>query len=228
MPDAVSMSESLRIVRYPIVELNAMATKRFWLKPFSPVSGGHRLDVVGRVSREKNLLTVSYELLGTLQNLISAKQKQQTVRNLSEACQNTCLECFVAPINSEQYWEFELVPDLNWIKESMRAIEHSSGWDFQVSSNHSWKVSHFHGYRQGAHVDHSIKTISYSMLSAPKALHTLLKVDLEKMLLADTHLAVGIAAVTHFNTDSCVHWALNHPNDRPDFHHRDSFALALQ
>jgi hypothetical protein len=38
---------------------------------------------------------------------------------------------------------------------------------------------------------------------------------------------VGLAAVVE-ETNGCLsYWALTHPPGKPDFHHRDSFALAL-
>lgn len=208
-----------------------MTSKRFWLKPFTPLPGNHSLDVVGRVSRERNLLTISYEILGALHQLTTAGEGNaapDSVRNLGH---NTCLLCFIAPANQSHYWEFKLAPDFNWIEDFSQSPGYSSGWDFQVSSNHNWQVSRYDSYHKGRHLEPSIKTISYSMLSTPKALHTLLKIDLEKMMLSDCELAIGVSAVTQLNHQDnhqdTIYWALNHPSSIPNFHHRSSFTLAI-
>ena len=40
-------------------------------------------------------------------------------------------------------------------------------------------------------------------------------------------LRVGLSAVVETEDGQCSYWALRHPVGRPDFHHRDAFALSL-
>jgi hypothetical protein len=42
-----------------------------------------------------------------------------------------------------------------------------------------------------------------------------------------TALALGVAVVVEDHAGLVTHWALRHRPDRPDFHHRDTFALDL-
>ena len=102
-----------------------------------------------------------------------------------------------------------------------------SAWDFKVSPNHDWIVSRFEKNREGSQQENDVKTVSYSMLSTPKALHTLLKIDLDKLHLSDQILDVGVSAITRRENNRLAHWALTHPSKKPDFHHPDSFALQV-
>lgn len=40
-------------------------------------------------------------------------------------------------------------------------------------------------------------------------------------------LELGLSAVVEDENGELSYWALKHPRDEPDFHHRDSFALAI-
>jgi hypothetical protein len=50
--------------------------------------------------------------------------------------------------------------------------------------------------------------------------------------LSDRHprgkLALGLSAVVVDENGVLTYWALKHPARKPDFHHRDSFVLALE
>jgi len=242
-----------------ITQLHPMGTKRFWLQPFEPLSNAHSLDIVGRVSRDSNVLTVSYEILGALHLLLppnikedkhpSAQPKgthpkapaQKVIANLykerassrvhndfdSDSGDATCLKFYVSPQTRSHYWEFRLSPDSDWIDEFSKPVMRPSAWDFKISSNQTWTVSRFENYRESPQHVQDIKTTSYSMMSTPKALHTLLKIDLTKLLSPNQALCVGIAAVTRQKDNLLAHWALNHPTNAPDSHHPASFSLSM-
>ncbi len=40
-------------------------------------------------------------------------------------------------------------------------------------------------------------------------------------------LAIGLSAVVEDENGALSYWALNHPPGKPDFHHREAFALQL-
>lgn len=238
-----------------------MGTRRFWLQSFEPLSNAHSLDIVGRVSRDSNVLTVSYEILGALSLLMPPSTKRDehplarpkvacpkahAQKAIAAACKEnalaefdsgdvsgnvsgdvTCLKLYVSPKMRSHYWEFKLSPDADWIDDFSKPVMRPSAWDFKVSPNQTWSVSRFENYRKSPQSVQNIKTVSYSMMSTPKALHTLLKIDLTKLMLPNQALAIGISAVTRQRDNLLAHWALNHPNDTPDFHHPDSFSLSL-
>ena len=43
----------------------------------------------------------------------------------------------------------------------------------------------------------------------------------------ETDLAIGLAAVIEETSGTLSYWALRHAPGKPDFHHPDAFALAL-
>ncbi len=40
-------------------------------------------------------------------------------------------------------------------------------------------------------------------------------------------LSIGLSAVVEDESGALSHWALRHPPGKPDFHHREAFALEL-
>lgn len=200
----------------------AATTKQFWLKPFSPLPDVHSVDVVGRVLREQNQLTISYEVLSDQK--VSGHDNVLTPGVL---WQTICLNCFISPQGSSQYWEFKFSPQEDWLSSFLAADEDVSTWDFRICPHQDWAVYQFEGYRQGKRAVPTVSTVSYSMLSTPKALHTSLKIDLEELSLSEQTLQVGVTAVTYLEAQQMIHWALAHPGTTPDFHHPDSFALML-
>jgi hypothetical protein len=45
--------------------------------------------------------------------------------------------------------------------------------------------------------------------------------------LGDNRLRLGLAAVIEDDAQVLSYWALKHPAEKPDFHHADSFVVAL-
>ncbi|MEL6160362.1 MAG: hypothetical protein AAFR18_14215 [Cyanobacteria bacterium J06627_32] len=199
-----------------------MMTKQFWLKPFKPLSSVHSVDVVGRVLREKNQLTVSYEVLSDEK---SAGCDNVLVPGI--LWQTIGLNCFISPVGNSQYWEFDFSPQEDWLSSFFTLDEDLSTWSFKVCPNQDWSVYQFEGYRKGKQAVPMVSTVSYSMLSTPRALHTSLKIDLDELLLSDQMLRIGVSAVTCLKDQQMIHWALAHPETTPDFHHPDSFALSV-
>lgn len=198
-------------------------TRSFWLKPHVPLTGPYQVDIVGRVVRHKNLLTISYELLGDLDKTLQPLPSQHSERPIP-FWQTTRLTCFIAPVGTSHYWALQLQPDYDWVECFSTS---PSAWDFQISPNHDWTVLHYDDYRQNPQPKTDICTASYSLLSTPRALHTLLKIDLETLSLADQPLNIGLTAVTKLVARHTIYWALAHPKSGPDFHHPASFALPI-
>lgn len=111
--------------------------------------------------------------------------------------QHTCCELFIASQGSSAYQEFNFSP---------------SG---------EWAAYAFTDYRRGG------------PLAAPDpgiAVH----VTGQRLELAAAvapgftgNLVLGVSAVIEHRDGTLAYWALRHPPGRPDFHHRDAFALEL-
>lgn len=112
--------------------------------------------------------------------------------------EQTCCEIFVAADGAPAYHEFNLSP---------------SG---------AWAAHAFARYREGA------------MLSDPGLDPRIAvrrgagKLELDALIrVAGKRLLVGLAAVIEAADGALSYWALRHPPGKPDFHHRDGFALEL-
>ncbi len=111
--------------------------------------------------------------------------------------QHTCCELFIADATGAGYQEFNFSP---------------SG---------EWAAFRFTGYREGASFAAADPKIGIAR--TPGAL------DLTAQIKPDHHgkLRIGLAAVIEEIDGALSYWALRHAPGKPDFHHRDAFALEL-
>ncbi|MEL7224687.1 MAG: hypothetical protein AAF810_00630 [Cyanobacteria bacterium P01_D01_bin.36] len=197
-------------------------TKSFWLKPFTPLPGPYQIDVVGRAVREGDSLTISYEIVDGLNPKVPGAATLQQAR--APIWHTTHLKCFVAPVDQVSYWELTLHPESEWAE---CADTSPSDLDFQVSPDHDWTVLRYSDYRLNPQVDTVVSTASYSLLSTPQVLHTLLKIDLSKVISTSEPLRIGLAAVASISATQTIHWALAYPENGLDLHHPKSFTLSV-
>lgn len=114
---------------------------------------------------------------------------------------HTCFELFVAGEGADAYREFNFSPSGQWMR-----------FDFAA-------------YRSSV----SAPAGPAPRLSQARTAEGLeLAVELESALLPAGDLRLGLTAVVEHADGSHSYWALRHPTDRPDFHHREGFALALK
>lgn len=158
----------------------------------------HAIDVTAqRASTE--VLRLSYRLSGELSMLrIPATT---SVARRDGLWQHTCAELFVVDPQRAAYCEFNFAPSTEWA-----AYE-------------------FSGYRQGMRPIESAAPIIVCQVSAQELL---LQVEVNVPALAGLkRLQLGLSMVIEDTLGQLSYWALQHPGERPDFHHRDSFVLEL-
>lgn len=111
---------------------------------------------------------------------------------------HTCCEIFVAPAPAPAYHEFNLSPSGEWAAHA------------------------FGRYREGAMLSDPTLDPCIAVRRGPGQLEleALIRLDGRKLL-------IGLAAVIEAADGSLSYWALGHPPGKPDFHHRDAFALEL-
>jgi hypothetical protein len=179
-----------------------MNRQLFSLKPF-PVSGDvPDLKISGNISRHSRNLAIQYELTGALKDLMIPELSDRPVRRKG-LWQETCLEFFVGPDDSDQYWEFNLSP-----------------------TGH-WNIYHFSAYRKGMHEEPAFTSLPFAVSSQADAFLLSLKIDLEKISLSDQTLDIGISAVIESIKGELIYWALIHTATEADFHRRDAFIIQL-
>ena len=179
-----------------------MKSLNFSLRPFP--SGGLQphLEITGDIRRSSNKLSISYTLSGPLAELMIPALEDIRLRK-NGLWEETCFEFFLAPVNSDQYWEFNLSP-----------------------TGH-WNVYRFTSCRQGMQEETAFTALPFSVLLYSDSLKLSLEVELEKIVPADQALKIGISAVIKTINGRMTFWALTHPGPQPDFHRRDSFIIDL-
>ena len=148
-----------------------------------------------------DLLRVTYRIGGDLARV--AFPRPQTAVRTDGLWRHSCCEAFLAA--GEGYYEFNFSPSAQWA------------------------AYRFDGYRQGG---------TPAELGAPPALEVVrgdgryevaATVDLGPAAdrLGSGSWRIGLSAVIEEAGGRLSYWALAHPAGRPDFHHRDCFALEL-
>jgi hypothetical protein len=111
--------------------------------------------------------------------------------------EHTCCELFVAESGGEGYVEFNFSPSA------------------------AWACYGFTKYRQAA--AQAGREPAISARSSAEALELRARVRVSSR----RKLVLGLSAVIEENDGTLSYWALRHPAGKPDFHHRDAFALEL-
>ena len=111
--------------------------------------------------------------------------------------QHTCCELFIASAADGAYHEFNFSP---------------SG---------EWAAYRFERYREGVPFEAANPKISVQRSAA------ILKLEARIFHPPPGKLRLGLSAVIEETDGTLSYWALRHAPGKPDFHHRDAFALEL-
>ena len=115
--------------------------------------------------------------------------------------QSTCLEAFLQPGDGPGYTEYNFAPDSRWAAYAFDAT----------------RV----GMRP---LDVPMPQIHLEAGADWFAI----EVEIEHAADPTQDIALGLAAVIEETGGAKSYWALRHPADEPDFHHRDCFAITLE
>lgn len=144
-------------------------------------------------------LTFRYRLEGDIDELQLPPQRRSA--HADGLWKQTCFEAFVRLPGTRGYFELNFSP------------------------SSEWAVYAFDDYREGMR--------PVSPPDAPKIVcrrhedSLEANVDVELALPPSPTLELAISAVLRDRHDTTCYWALAHPPGKPDFHHRDSYALKL-
>lgn len=169
------------------------------LRPYQPVAAWS-LRVEVTVQRlEPQVLQLRYAVSGDLHRLQWPAAKPSQRRD--ELWRHTCAELFVAARGESEYCEYNFSP---------------SG---------EWAAYRFSDYRSGMALQ-EVTPPAITMQRAADALHLGVRCVLPDAL-AQERLQAGLTLVVEDVEGVVSYWALHHPADKPDFHHRDGFVLEL-
>jgi hypothetical protein len=162
-----------------------------------PASSDGVAGISARIGRVAGSLKVVFSLEGDLDQLVLPPPV--SVRRGDKLWQHTCFEMFVSA-RLPAYREFNFSP---------------SG---------EWATYAFRGYREAVDGDPGpVRSLAIRLSKAAPQL------ELEAVLpmAGRERLAVGVSAVMESKSGALSYWALRHPPGKPDFHHPEAFALAL-
>lgn len=180
----------------------ARAPHRLVLHPDHQAAGVHGIWV--DVTRTPEALAVTFGLEGDLDAIrIPAPAAPAIVHGLWE---HTCFELFIALDGEPAYHELNLAP---------------SG---------AWAAFAFRGYRDGGPLADTALEPAVGVRREAGRLLLDARVPLARLSPAHTgaRLRLACTAVVEDAHGRRSYWALRHPPGRPDFHHRDGFALVLE
>lgn len=113
----------------------------------------------------------------------------------------TCFELFVQPAMLDAYFELNFSPSTQWA------------------------AYRFERYREGMH---NLPLVIEPFIERGGIdSGNVIEVDLDLSAFPNTAFRIGISAVIEEIDGTKSYWALAHPPGKPDFHHRDCFALEL-
>ena len=179
-----------------------MTRQPFTLIPFACNPAADDFKVNGLVERSVEKLIIDYSLEGPLDRLFLRPPAKMSVRK-DRLWEETCFECFIGADSKSRYWEINLSP-----------------------AGH-WNVYQFDDYRAGMKEASACSLLPSVPVSAPDQFKMRCEVDLNTLGLANTEINIGPCAILMTTDLKVVHWAMAHPDSKPDFHRQDGFKLHL-
>ena len=172
------------------------------LTPFESADwlGAFCLDA--QVWRQARSLRIRYQLQGPIDALVLPDLADQRCR-LDDLWKGTCFEAFLAVAGSLPYWEINLSP------------------------TGDWNVYHLSGYRHNLEPELAFESLPFTSHRTTSTFQLDVGVDLGPIGPGRLTLEVALAAVIEHRSGALSHWALAHPGERADFHHRGGFTLRL-
>jgi hypothetical protein len=145
-------------------------------------------------------VTLTYRVSGETGALeIPARSTPQRIDGLWK---NTCFELFISNFEDETYLEYNFSP------------------------SRQWAAYQFAGYRSDM-VELETKAPNIRVTQAADTLTLTATIALPDAW-RERGLRVGISTVIATKSGDISYWALAHPPGKPDFHHKDCFAVQLE
>jgi hypothetical protein len=181
-------------------------TQTFRLTPFSDESNQtqdwQNLDFSVTLGRSENALALKYQLQGDL-SLIFFPNIESIPLRQDNLWKTTCFEFFISPRTVSSYYEVNLSP------------------------NGSWNVYRFDSYRQGMATEKAIQQLTHATKMTASEMTLNCHFPLAPLALTSKPLQISITAVLAHRSGDTSYWATKHVAAQADFHHRDSFMIAV-
>ncbi|MFM7027345.1 MAG: DOMON-like domain-containing protein [Chakrabartia sp.] len=169
--------------------------------PLTPCSVASRIDVA--LALHGRSLELTYQIT-TPQSGLAVPNYEEPVR-ADDLWKETCCEAFLQAAGQDSYVEINLSPSTQWA------------------------VYGFTNYREGMRPRDIGAAPVIDREVGAEGLTLTARVDLSLLptAFAQADWCLGLSAVICGTSGERSFWALNHPPEKPDFHHRDCFAFQI-
>jgi len=177
----------------------------FQLRPFDsgPLVGEFSLS--GSLARSAGSLLLEYRLQGSLKNLSRFQQSPGAFR-AHELWRHTCFELFFAALGESAKFTY---------------------WEVNLSPSGCWNIYRFDNYRSGMREEAAVSRPSFQIVTEDDLLSLNCTLAIGELIDDSTVIEAGPSVVLETVDGKCSFWALNHPEQKADFHNRQSFLLQL-
>jgi len=158
-------------------------------------------------SPTSDLLVLYYRVTGDLDRVALPPQAASKSQDL--LWKHTCFEAFITLPDSEGYFEFNFSPSSQWA--AYRFEDYREGAQAVVLSPPPRVICRRREGELDIDVDIRLEGIP----------------EIAKAIENRRELRLAVSAVIEDDQGRISYWALAHPPGKPDFHHRDGFALVL-
>ena len=172
------------------------------LIPF-PAHALPKVEINGEIAREKNQLSIRYEVTGEIDQILLPVKSPNPSRK-DDLWKVTCFEFFLAIPDQPQYWEFNMSPSGDWniyLIDAYRRV----------------------GFREKS----AITDLPFEFRKENKKISLNISADLTPFFSSLQNLQMSITAIIQTKDGNETYWALAHPGQQADFHLRESFILSL-
>jgi len=149
------------------------------------------------------VLALTYIVTGEIG--VMALPKRTSPARTDFLWRHTCFEAFLRSAQSAEYLEFNLSP------------------------SREWAAHRFNGYREGMTAELALADPGIEVRSEASELRLSATIDLSGIgaLASRDDWRLGLSAIIENEEGGKSWWGLAHPPGKPDFHHPESFVLAL-
>lgn len=190
-----------------------------WIVPPQPLishpatPGGFSLAITVSIEAATNLpgegWRVRYELRGDLAALLIPEPV--TPGPADGLWQHTCFEAFVAERGATGYQELNFSPSGQWANYLFSAERVR---DTRAESSEAWQSA-------------PAPSVTWHRVSDAFVLEARIPAAALRSSGCGQTLDIGLTAVIESRGYPSTYWALRHPTPKPDFHHRQGFALQV-
>ncbi len=144
--------------------------------------------------------------------------------HINAAPEQLAVPAYEEPVRADGLWQETCC------EAFLRGVRQGAYYEINLSPSTQWAVYRFDGYREGMRpVDiGAAPVIDRETTGEGLVLHAEVDLAMLPQEMATSDWQLGLSCVIRGVDDTISYWALSHPPEKPDFHHKDCFALPIR